>query len=160
MGPCRVSFYQIAFITTSFQQSAFPAFSQTNAPTDRRSLTAESFSFSNSVDHRDQLPDDLERHRSDGDDEQRRQDTKKDREYQLDSQLGRLLFGDLAGLHAHELGMIAQRGRDAGSETVGLDQDGHQLPQVLYIGSIRQVPQRLDAALTRLQLQIHQGEFF
>src|SRR5208282_3474896 len=56
------------------------------------------------VHHWDQLPHDFHDDRSNGHDKQRRQNTKEDREHQLDAQFGGFLFSHLAGLHPHIVG--------------------------------------------------------
>ena len=65
-------------------------------------------------------------------DEQRRQNTEKDRENQLHAQLRGLFLSDLPRLNPHEVGMGSKALGDACSKTVRLDQNGHQLFEIVH----------------------------
>src|ERR1700722_7072278 len=112
------------------------------------------------IHHRYQFPHDLYCNRTHRHHKERRKDTKEDREDQFHTKLGGFLLRHLARLDAHEVGVRAQALRDAGTETVGLNQHRDQLLQIVDPGTLGQVAQRLDAALTGLQLEIHQTELF
>src|SRR5581483_2700707 len=108
----------------------------------------------------DQLPHDAHDHRAYCYNEQSWQNTEKDRKYELDAQLGGLLFGHLTGLHAHIVGVTAQAGRDSGAEPVSLNQHGDKFLDVFRTAPVGEVAQRLGAALARFQLEVDQRELF
>ncbi len=56
--------------------------------------------------------------------------------------------------------MLAQADGDARTEAVGLNEDGHQLLEIVDSGALRQIAQRFHAPLAGLELQTHHAKFF
>ncbi len=75
-------------------------------------------------------------------------------------QFGGLLFGHLAGLNPHEVGVRAQALGDACTEAVGLDEHGDQLLEVVDTGALGEVAQGFHAAFTGLQFEVDEAELF
>src|SRR5579872_5106017 len=106
-----------------------------------------------------QFPHDLHGNGPYGHHEQRRQNTKENRENQLNAQLGGLFLGDLTSLDPHEIGVSTKALSDACSKTVRLDKHSHQLFEIVHSSTLGQVPQGLHAPFASFQLQVHKAEF-
>ena len=89
------------------------------------------------------------------DDVQRRNQTEREREHQLDADLWRAFFGALAPLGARGRGVRAQRLGDAGAEPIGLRQHRHQRPHVVDLRAFRQSLERLEPRLAGADLVGH-----
>src|SRR5581483_3192046 len=113
---------------------------------------AQNQKSSHVVHHGDQLPHDAHDHRAYCYNEQSWQNTEKDREYELDAQLGGLFFGHLTALHAHIVSVAAQAGRNSGAEPVSLNKHSDKFLDVFRTAPVGEVAQRLGAALAGFQL--------
>src|SRR5438045_3385944 len=97
--------------------------------------------------HREQILKNLQEPRSGRDQEHRWKNEEEDREDELDADLAGALLGILTAADAHEIGMGAERFRDAGAELVGLNENRNKLLQFSLTGSSGQIAEGLGTAL-------------
>src|SRR5579884_1781461 len=88
------------------------------------------------------------------DHEQRRENEKYQRGHHLYRRLCCRFLGSLSALHAHIVGMDAQRLRYARTKSIGLDEHGNQGLNIINAGSGGQFPHGFDSRPTDSDLSI------
>ena len=95
--------------------------------------------------HRKQLPENHEHAGTGRDDHGRWQDQEENWEDQLDANLVGLFLGLLAAPHAHEIRVGPQGFRNAGSESIGLNENCHQFLDLILAGTAGQMAESVGA---------------
>ena len=107
----------------------------------------------------DELPIDLHHRGAEHDGEERGKETEDEREEQLHTELCGLLLGALPPFGTRRIGVGAQRHAEAGAESIGLHQHGHQGAHVVDLGAFREVLERLHALLAGARLRADELQF-
>src|SRR5438309_1095404 len=89
---------------------------------------------------------------TDDDDEEDREDEEQDREKDLHGDLLRLLLCSLTPAHPQLARLLAEDAGDGDAESVCLDEGGHERLDLVDVGALREIGERLIARAAELDL--------